>query len=351
MLTAYFPKKGNRTPTAKEVEAWRALQALRKKKTEDVIAEEVKNVKGLTAAQKSALEGLHRLGKETKRSIALAAVQKAVGAERLAAMSPSRRERLILTEMENQRKEAERKFMTKLHTLRRMRETKLTKRLADLRPPTSTTASSAISPKASALIASLPKVGKGGVVTLEQMGERLRVLREGKKTPSPVKEDIKKTNAPSRRTRKTASKVDHDEKVRAFEQKLNKDLALYKKTLQQSGQFSEKQIAKGLELMKKEQTTAFYNKTILDVGEELLETRLQKLHGMKKGGWKAREMTYKELGSFPSPKKSTKKPRTIKKKRKKDEDDDSHDDDGDDGDDGDDAAPVMPKKIRRLIMT
>lgn len=326
MITDYFPKKPGMT--AKELGAWKALRQLAGKTTTDILQQQTVSVigqrPGMTQTERQALHGLYLLGKTTPKQAATKTLIRTHGKEGWNKFPEQRKERLIATELTRRHKENEKRFMDKLNTLRRMRETRLKKELDSLRD----------SPVRMTLAQPQP------TMTVQQLGQRLRRLRQ-KKTPTPPKEKPTKKKEGTRRSPRLEGV---NEKFKQFHEDLQKRLAIYKEKLEKSGRFTPEEIQLGLERMEADAMNGFYTSILTQLDEELFTARLGKLLGLTKKAMEKRYEIFLREGHLPEIVSKKRKRTTATKKKIADDDSD------DDGDDGGDLPEPVRKRRQPIAM-
>lgn len=322
-ITDFFPK--NPKITAKELSAWRGLIQLTKKNTMDVAQQQtigiVRQKSGMTQNEKQALRGLYLMSKTTPRQVAARKLASLYGKERWAAMPKENKDILIQTEIVSRHRENEKRFLDKLETLRRIRETRLKKDLDSLRDiPVH------VAPALKATI------------TVQELGDRLRKLRQ-KKTPTPPK-----TTTPKKKGARSSPRLKGlNEKFALFHKKLNNNLITYRENLEKTGRFTPKQIELGLERMETDSLNHFYNQVLTQLDEDLFTMRISKILGMTKKGLEKRYDIFMKEGYLPEIVSKKRKRKTATKRKKKEQTQD-HDDNNND-DDGDLPQPVKRKVV------
>lgn len=321
-ITDYFPKKPG--ITAKELTAWKALRDLAGKTTGNILEQQTISVTGqrpgMTQPEKQALQGLYLLGKTTPRQVATKTLTKTYGKDRWSTFSEERKDKMINAELTRRQRENEKRFMEKLKTLRRMRETRLKKELDSLRD----------SP-----VRVAQPTRQQPIMTVQELGQRLRKLRE-KKTPTPP--NIKKETVVKRHSlRMEPIKA----KFTVFHSGLQEKLDAYKDKLEKTGRFTPGEVRLGLQRMETDALNDFYNAVLTQLDEELFTVRLGKLLGVSKNVLEKRYEIFLKEGHLPEIVSKKRKRTTTKKKKKADQDEGG----GDDDDDGDVPEPIKKKRV------
>lgn len=325
-ITDYFPKKPG--ITAKELTAWKALSGLAKKTTDNILEQQTISVIGqrpdMTLVEKNALHGLYLLGKATPKQVATKTLTKTFGKERWAAFPEEKKEKLVDTELTRRHRENEKRFTDKLKTLRRMRETRLKHELDSLRDSPVRVAQPA---------------RQQPIMTVQQLGQRLRKLR-GNKTPTPPP-IIKKDTTVKRRRSPRLETI--NEKFVLFHRGLQKKLSAYKEKLEKTNKFTPEQVQLGLQRMETDALNDFYNTVLTQLDEELFTVRLSKLLGVTKNVLEKRYEIFLKEGHLPEIVTKKRKRTTTKKKKTND------DKGGDDDDDGDVPEPIKKKRVAAVL--